>query len=112
MERHTNDLTTDEEIDAALDMARQLRDEPRIVDAIYRAEPGLDFLMLRLSDGRRLLIPREDLPELKGATMDQVIDLIVGPNGTDVWWPQIDDGLYLPNFLQYRWHDRTEAVAA
>ena len=112
MEHHPNDLTTDEEIDAALEMARQLQDEPRILQAMYRPEPGLDFLMLQLSDGRRLLIPREDLPELEGATTEQVMDLLIGPNGVDVWWPQIDDGLYLPDFLAFRWHTCRERIAA
>ena len=92
--------------------ARQLQDEPRILQAMYRAEPGLDFLMLRLSDGRRLLVPREDLPELEGATTEQVTDLLIGPNGVDIWWPQIDDGLYLPDFLVSRWHPQAESLVA
>jgi len=104
--------TTDEEIDAALERAKEFDSFPRIVEAIYRPEPGLDFLMLRLSDGRRLLIPREELGELKNATPEQAIDLKVGPNGVDIWWPQLDDGLYLPDFLEHRWgRSRHEAAA-
>ncbi len=45
--------TTDEEIDAALEAAKELEDEPRILEAAYHPEPGLEFLMLKLSDGRR-----------------------------------------------------------
>src|ERR1039458_9582740 len=60
--------TTDEEIEAALEEARNAPEEPLIIEAAYRPEPGLEFLMLRLSDGRRLLIPREELDELKNAT--------------------------------------------
>src|SRR5580704_17748411 len=70
MDRHPNDVTTDEEIDDAIEKAQLLADEPLIVEAAYRPEPGLDFLMLRLSDGRRLLIPREELGELKDATAE------------------------------------------
>jgi hypothetical protein len=70
---------------------------------VHRPEPGLEFLMLRLSDGRRLLIPREELGELKNATPEQAVDLRIGTHGVDVWWPQLDHGLYLPDFLEYRW---------
>lgn len=112
MERHPNDLTTDEEIDEAIESAKLIEDEPRILEAAYRPEPGLEFLMLRLSDGRRLLIPREDLGELKNATPEQAVDLRIGPHGVDIWWPQLDDGLYLPDFLEYRWGKAKSGVAA
>jgi hypothetical protein len=112
MDRHPNDLTTDEEIDAMLESARNAPDEPRILEAAFHVESGLNFLMLRLSDGRRLLIPREELSELRNATDEQATDLFIGPNGIDVWWPQLDDGLYLPDFLEHRWRARSEAVAA
>ncbi len=108
MDRHPNDLTTDADIDAMLEAARNAPDEPRILEAAFHPEPALNFLMLRLSDGRRLLIPREELSELSNATDEQAVDLFIGPNGTDIWWPQIDDGLYLPEFLIHRWHTSQE----
>ena len=104
--------TTDEEIDVALEAARKAPPEVTIVEAAYRPEPGLEFLMLRLSDGRRLLIPREELGELKYATPEQATDLRIGPHGVDIWWPQLDDGLYLPDFLEYRWGKARAGVAA
>ena len=104
--------TTDEEIEAALEEARNAPEEPLIVEAAYRGEPGLEFLMLKLSDGRRLLIPREELGELKNATVEQATDLIIVPTGSAVWWPQLDDGLYLPDFLEYRWGKEPRRVAA
>jgi hypothetical protein len=106
------DITTDEEIDAALERAKAWDDFPRIVEAVYHPEPGLEFLMLRLSDGRRLLIPREELGELKNATAEQAVDLRIGTHGVDVWWPQLDDGLSLPDFLEYRWGKVRSGVAA
>jgi|SRR5208283_687183 len=112
MDRHPNDLTTDEEIDAAIERAKEFARFPRIVEAAYRGEPGLEFLMLKLSDGRRLLIPREELGELKNATVEQATDLQIGPHGVDVWWPQLDDGLYLPDFLEHRWGKVPRGVAA
>ena len=104
--------TTDEEIDAALERAKDFDSFPRIVEAMYRPESGLEFLMLRLSDSRRLLIPCEELGELKYATPEQASDLRIGPNGVDIWWPQLDDGLYLPDFLEHRWGKARREVAA
>jgi len=112
MERHPNDLTTDEEIDASIERAKEFESFPRIVEAVYRPEPGLEFLMMKLDDGRRLLVPREDLPELKNATPEQAKDVILGPQRRSVWWPQLDDGLYLPDFLEYRWGKERRGVAA
>src|ERR1700712_809909 len=112
MERHSRDVTTDEEIDAAIARAKEFDSFPRIVEAAYRPEPGLEFLMLKLSDGRRLLIPREELGELKNATPEQAVDLQIGPHGVDVWWPQLDDGLYLPDFLEHRWGKERKGAAA
>ncbi len=112
MELHPKDVTTDEEIDAALEPAKAFDSFPRIVEAVYRPEPGLEFLMLRLSDGQRLLIPKEKLGELENATPEQAMDLEIGPHGTDIWWKQLDDGLYLPDFLEYRWGKELQKVAA
>lgn len=112
MERHFNDHTTDEEIDAAIERAKLLADEPLITEAVYRSEPGLEFLMLKLTDGRRLLIPKEELGELWNATAEQASDLFIVPTGTAVWWPQLDDGLYLPTFLERRWKREPVVVAA
>ena len=103
MEQHPDDLTTDEEIDASLERAKLFESFPRIVEAQYRSEPGWECLMLRLSNGHRMLIPKEMLGELKNATAEQAADVEIGPHGVHVWWSQLDDGLYLPDFLQYRW---------
>jgi hypothetical protein len=37
------------------------------------------------------------LGELKGPIAEQAADLFIGPQGLSVWWPQLDDGLYLPD---------------
>jgi hypothetical protein len=103
--------TTDEQIDAAIERAKEFESFPRIVEAVYRPEPQFDFLMLRLDNGRRLLVPREELGELKNATPEQATDLIIGPQGRSVWWPQLDDGLYLPDFLEYRWGRVRQGIA-
>jgi hypothetical protein len=112
MERHPNDLTTDEEIEEAFERAKAFDSFPTIVEAVYRGEAGWECLMLRLSDGQRLLIPREMLSELKNATVEQATDVIIKLQGLAVWWPQIDDGLYLPDFLEHRWGKGLVGVAA
>jgi hypothetical protein len=112
MERHPNDLTTDEEIDEAIERAKEFDTFPRIVEAVFHSEPELDLFVLKLSDGRRIALPREGLSELKGATLEQASDFFVGPNGIDIWWPQVDDGIYLPNLLEERYGETHGSVAA
>jgi len=112
MERHPNDLTTDAEIDAALERAKAFDTFPRIVEAEFHTDAKVEFLRLRLSDGQQLLLPREMLSELKDATFHQAADLFIGPQGLSVWWPQLDDGLYLPDFLEHRWGKVWSGAAA
>ena len=102
----------DDEFYYSAEERRRLEQEPRIVEASYHAESGFEFLNLKLSDGRRVLIPREELDELKQATTEQAMELQILPAGKAVWWPQIDDGLYLPDFLKQRWGKLTHGVAA
>ncbi len=112
MQRHPNDFTTDEEIDAALERAKAFDTFPRIVAAAYRPDPGWECLMLRLSNGHRLLIPKEVLGELNSATAQQATDLRIEHLGLSIWWPQLDDGLYLPDFLENRWGRELQTAAA
>jgi hypothetical protein len=104
----------DEEFYFSAEERRRMQEnpEPTIVEASYHAETGFEFLNLKLSDGRRLLIPKEDLPELKHATTEQAKDIKVMAPYVAVWWPQIDDGLYLPDFLERRWRNVGRGVAA
>ncbi len=112
MDRHPNDLTSDEEIDAGLERAKAFDAFPTIIKANFIADPRIQCLMLRLSNGQRLLIPAEVLGELKEATDEQAADLFIGPHGLSVWWPQLDDGLYLPDFLEQRWGKEWQGIAA
>ena len=112
MEMQTNDMITDEQIDAAIARAKDFESFPRIVEAVYHPEPGFEFLMLKLDNGARMLIPREELSELKNATAEQASEIRIVPQGRGIWWPQIDDGLYLPDFLEHRWGKVPRGVAA
>lgn len=111
MTKVTVDIS-DAEIDAALEEARHAPEEIQILEAEFHSQPGLEFLRLKLSDGRLLLIPREELGELKNATAEQAKDLKILTPGVSVWWPQLDDGLYLADFLKYRWKQEPHPVAA
>ena len=113
MDKHPNDRTTDEEIDEAIARAKEFDDSfPRIVEAVFHAEPELDLFVLKLDDGRRIVLPREELSELKGATQEQAADFRVGRYGRDIWWPQVDDGIYLPNLLEEKYGAGQSSVAA
>jgi hypothetical protein len=112
MDRHPNNLTTDEEIDASLERAETFDSFPRIVEAEFHSDGKLEFLLLRLSDGQQMLVPRQMLSELNDATTEQAAELLIGPQGLSVWWPQLDDGLYLPDFLEHRWGKIWNGIAA
>lgn len=102
--RHPNDRTTDAEIDAALEAAKELEGEPRVVAAEYVGGRA-DVVVLRLSTGGRLTIPREDLQGLEGATEAQLGEIAVWGGGISVSRPQLDVDHYLPHLLEHRYGD-------
>jgi len=65
-------LTTDAEIDRAIERARRLPEEARVKEIEYRPGPGLDLFILKLTDGRRRVLPREDLQGLQSGTREQL----------------------------------------
>ena len=95
--------TTDEQIDAALERARAQGELPRIVEATYHPEPDLDLFVLKISDGRRLVIPREDIQPLAGVTQAQAADFTTAPLGSHIYWPQLDEGLHMDGLLERRY---------
>jgi hypothetical protein len=102
MDRHPNDLTTDEEIDAALQCAKEIADEPRVVNAEYLGGAA-DLIVLRLSTGGRLAIPRENLQGLEEATAEQLSEIQLWGGGISLSWPQLDVDHYLPHLLERRY---------
>jgi len=94
-------VTTDAEIDRALLRAGALEGEPRVVSVEYRPGAGLDLLILKLSDGRREIIPREDLEGLENATREQVARIEILGNGTGLHWPELDVDHYVPGLLKH-----------
>jgi hypothetical protein len=93
-------VTTDAEIDRAIERAKHLQSDPRVTGVEYRPGPGLDLLILRLSDGHRHLIPREDLQGLQSATKEQIMRVEILGNGTGLHWPALNLDLYVPSLLR------------
>lgn len=93
-------MTSDAEIDRAIGQARSLRDEPLVLGVEYRPGSGLDLLILKLTDGRRHVIPREDLQGLESATKEQIERVEILGNGTGLHWPALDIDFYVPALLR------------
>jgi hypothetical protein len=100
MAKH-NVITTDAEIDRSIERAKDLQDEPRVTEVEYRPGAGLDLLILKLSDGHRQLIPREDLEGLQGATREQIAQVKILGNGTGLHWPALNLDHYVPSLLRH-----------
>lgn len=93
-------MTTDAEIERAIERARHIEDEPRVVSIEYRPGAGLDLLILKLSDGHRQIIAREDLEGLQNATKDQIGRIEIIGHGTGLHWPELNLDYYVPALLR------------
>ena len=93
-------VTTDADIDRAIERARAQPSEPRVTQVEYRPGPRLDLIILKLSDGRRHLIPREDLQGLQSATKEKIARVEILGHGTGLHWPDLDFDLYVPSLLR------------
>jgi hypothetical protein len=60
----------------------------------------LDLLILKLNDGSRRAIPREDLQGLQSATKDQIARVEILGGGTGLHWPDLDADFYVPGLLR------------
>jgi len=92
-------ITTDSEMDRAIEQAQLLQDEPRVTAVEYKSGPGLDLLILKLSNGHRHVIPREDLQGLQKATKEQIAQVEIISNGTGLHWSGLNLDHYVPNLL-------------
>jgi uncharacterized protein DUF2442 len=97
--RH-NIAITDAEFDRAIERANKLRREPMVTAVEYKAGPGLDLLILKLSDGHRHVIPREELQGLQSATKEQLGRVEILGGGTGLVWPDLDADFYVPGLLR------------
>ena len=92
--------TSDAEIDRAIEGAKALHGEPLVTEVEYRPGPGLDLLILKLNDGHRHVIPREDLQGLQSATKGQIGRVEILGSGTGLHWPDLDVDFYVPGLLR------------
>jgi hypothetical protein len=91
-------ITTDRQIDAALDRAQGFSDSDRcVVKARYDSQG--DRITLFLADGVNVSIPRKYLQGLESATRAEVSDIEILGQGTGLHWPQLDVDHYVPGLL-------------
>ncbi len=102
MDRHPNDLTTDTEIDQAIEAAKQYDNDPRAISVEYIGGKA-DVVVIRLSTGGRLTIPREELQGLEEATEAQLSEIQLWGGGISLSWPQLDVDHYLPHLMEHRY---------
>lgn len=93
-------LTTDAEIDRAIELAQRVRAQPLVSEIEYRPGAGLDLFILKLTDGRRCVLPREDLQGLQSGTREQFAHIEIVGGGTGLRWPDLDADLYVPALLR------------
>ncbi len=92
-------VTTDAEIDRAIQAAANLPDEPRVVAADYKPGPGLNLLILKLNNGQRRAIPVEDIQGLQHASKAQIGEVRIAGNGSGLHWPTLNLDHSVPRLL-------------
>ena len=91
-------VTTDTEIEAALKRTKVHDSDPRAQTVEY--VPVLKLLIVELSNGRRLVIPIEDLQGLDRATRKQIQNYELLGRGTGISFPDLDVDLYVPALIE------------
>lgn len=93
-------ITSNAEIDRAIERAKRLRQEPLAAEIEYRPGAGLDLFVLKLTDGRRRVFPREELQGLQSGTREQLARVEIVGGGTGLHWTDLDADLYVPALLR------------
>ena len=91
-------VTTDAEIEAALERAK-LHDSEPLAQTVEHV-PDLKLLIVGLSNGRRLVLPIEDLQGLGKATHQQIQNYELLGRGTGISFPDLDVDLYVPALIE------------
>ena len=91
-------ITTDAEIDAALERSTTLDLEP-LAQTVEHIQ-DLNLLIVGLSNGRRLVLPIEDLQGLGRATHEQIQNYELLGRGTGISFPDLDVDLYVPALIE------------
>jgi len=93
-------VATNAEIDRAIERAKKVRRGPLVTEVEYKAGPELDLLILKLSDGHRHVIPREELQGLQSATKEQIARVEILGHGAALHWPALNRDHYVPSLLR------------
>jgi len=91
-------ITTDAEIDAALERSKLHDSDPRALAVEHI--PALKLLIVGLSNQRRLVLPIEDLQGLGNATHKQIQNYELLGHGTGISFPDLDVDLYGPALIE------------
>lgn len=91
-------VTTDAEIDAALERSTILDREP-LAETVEHIQ-DLNLLIVSLSNRRRLVLPIEDVQGLGRATPEQIRNYELLGRGTGISFPDLDVDLYLPALIE------------
>lgn len=91
-------ITTDAEIRAALEQAKQLANKPRIIGAKYL--PTMQVFVFQVNDGTFQAISRNKLEGLQSATRTQLSKVQLLGNGIALRSPDLDVDIYVPTLLK------------
>jgi hypothetical protein len=91
-------VTTDAEIEPALERAKTHDSDPRAQTVEHI--PALELLIVGLSNGRRLALPIEDVQGLGNATHEQIQNYELLGHGTGISFPDLDVDLYIPALIE------------
>jgi hypothetical protein len=91
-------ITTDAEIDAALERSKLHDSDPRALAVEHI--PALKLLIVGLSNQRRLVLPIEDMQGLGNATHKQIQNYELLGHGTGISFPDLDVDLYVPALIE------------
>jgi hypothetical protein len=96
--RKTKDVTTDADIDVALERVKPHDNDPLARTVQY--VPLLKILIIGLSNGRRIALPIEDVPELSKATKKVLQNCELVGRGTAINFPDIDVALLIDGIIE------------
>ena len=91
-------VTTDANIDAALKLAKIHDSEP--VAQTVEHVPELNLLIVGLSNGRRLVLPVEDVQGLEKANHEQIKNHELLGRGTGIHFSELNVDLYVPALIE------------
>jgi hypothetical protein len=105
-------VTTDAEIDAAIEQARRLEKyDRRVLRAAY--SEGADAIVLLMEKGVSFSVPRRLLQGLTEAKAEDVSQIELLGRGTGLYWPSLDvahsvSGLLAGIYGSARWMERLQ----